>query len=92
MDSGLSPQDKKDLDKFIKFFALKVRFARLSGYFLYCNGMKKKTGALIQLQLADRPGDRPSPSRAENLHPLVVVAHWLRLGKVPVTQPSLDHL
>lgn len=25
MDSGLSPQDKKDLDKFIKFFALKVR-------------------------------------------------------------------
>jgi len=24
MDSGLSPQDKKDLDKFIKFFALKV--------------------------------------------------------------------
>lgn len=25
MDSDLSPQDKKDLDKFIKFFALKVR-------------------------------------------------------------------
>lgn len=25
MESGLSPQDKKDLDKFIKFFALKVR-------------------------------------------------------------------
>ena len=25
MDGGLSPQDKKDLDKFIKFFALKVR-------------------------------------------------------------------
>lgn len=25
MDSGLSPQDKKDLDKFIKFFALKVK-------------------------------------------------------------------
>lgn len=24
MDSDLSPQDKKDLDKFIKFFALKV--------------------------------------------------------------------
>lgn len=24
MESGLSPQDKKDLDKFIKFFALKV--------------------------------------------------------------------
>lgn len=25
MESGLNPQDKKDLDKFIKFFALKVR-------------------------------------------------------------------
>lgn len=25
MEGGLSPQDKKDLDKFIKFFALKVR-------------------------------------------------------------------
>lgn len=25
MDSDLSPQDKKDLDKFIKFFALKVK-------------------------------------------------------------------
>lgn len=25
MDGDLSPQDKKDLDKFIKFFALKVR-------------------------------------------------------------------
>lgn len=24
MDNDLSPQDKKDLDKFIKFFALKV--------------------------------------------------------------------
>lgn len=29
MESGLSPQDKKDLDKFIKFFALKVRFVLL---------------------------------------------------------------
>lgn len=29
MDSGLSPQDKKDLDKFIKFFALKVRVPAL---------------------------------------------------------------
>lgn len=25
MDGELSPQDKKDLDKFIKFFALKVQ-------------------------------------------------------------------
>lgn len=35
MDSGLSPQDKKDLDKFIKFFALKVRFACLSGLLVF---------------------------------------------------------
>lgn len=92
MDSGLSPQDKKDLDKFIKFFALKVRFACLSGFFVFQWDEEKKTAALIQLQLADRPGDRPSPPRAENLHPLVVVAHRLRLGKVLVTQPSLNHL
>lgn len=30
MESGLSPQDKKDLDKFIKFFALKVRMVLFS--------------------------------------------------------------
>lgn len=42
MDSGLSPQDKKDLDKFIKFFALKVSLAHLSDLFLHLNGMKKK--------------------------------------------------
>lgn len=35
MDSGLSLQDKKDLDKFIKFFALKVRSASLF-YFFKC--------------------------------------------------------
>lgn len=31
MDIDLSPQDKKDLDKFIKFFALKVRDCCESG-------------------------------------------------------------
>lgn len=38
MDSDLSPQDKKDLDKFIKFFALKVKntnlLALLYDYFI----------------------------------------------------------
>lgn len=35
MDSGLSAQDKKDLDKFIKFFALKVRSLRVAAVWLH---------------------------------------------------------
>lgn len=98
MDSGLSPQDKKDLDKFIKFFALKVRYSCLLAFFFLLvfqfdeeKNWWRLTTRLIS-SLADRPGDRPSPPRAENLHPLVLVAHWLWLGKVPrdsaSTQPS----
>lgn len=34
--------------------------------------------------LVDRPGDCPSPSWGEDLHPLVLVANRLRLGKSPL--------
>ncbi len=36
MDSDLSPQDKKDLDKFIKFFALKVIILNTTVLKYYC--------------------------------------------------------
>lgn len=39
---------------------------------------------MSSVPLVDRPGDRPSPSWGEDLHPLVLVANRLRLGKSPL--------
>lgn len=80
MDGDLSPQDKKDLDKFIKFFALKVKKQLFVRHRVW-SWMEIRPRFTFVFVFSDRPGDSPSPPRREDLHALVLVAHRLRLGK-----------
>lgn len=107
MDGDLSPQDKKDLDKFIKFFALKVRgqpkaciYVVSKGFFTWSKSFpdffyypfRPPHPCFQQLPpdsfphhclflSVDCSGDRSSSPGGEDLHSLVFVTHWLRLGK-----------
>lgn len=75
MESGLSPQDKKDLDKFIKFFALKVRLV----LFPMCEEIWKFLSVLSvsSVRFVDLPGDCTSSSWREDLHLLLLITHRL---------------
>ena len=47
MDSDLSSQDQRDLDKFIKFFALKVRLLWLRSFLWYKSSRKSVRQKLV---------------------------------------------
>lgn len=94
MDSDLSPQDKKDLDKFIKFFALKVSRCfkikdndfilgsfKINWTFLDC--VQQQFHYIVDV-FVDCSGDSPGSPRWEDMYSLVFNANWLWLGKAKV--------